>query len=150
MTTKYNGQTVDVHEGCLRLKLKATTVAAIDDIAVMVGGYLTVGSAAASLKFVGTFAEAVDTTGYADGAEYNDELGAMVNAPMDRRLYWFLNGATGDAFTQADMGKKAYIDSARAVTKTSTTRSLCGTAVRLSTDSLYVQVSPEPIGVNGL
>lgn len=147
MATKYNGQTLDVHEGCTRFKVKGSITASIDDIAVLSGGYLTKGSAAANLKFVGTFAEDVDTTGASDGDEYNDYLGPQVNSPFDRRLYWFKNGDTGDAFTQADMGKKAYIDGARAVTKTSTTRSVCGTAIRLSPDAAYVQVSPEPLGI---
>lgn len=147
MATTYNGQSFDLHEGCQRLKVKGDTVAAMHDIAVLSGGYVTVGSAATSLKIVGTFAEAVDTTGAADGAEFDGWLGPQINLGLDKRIFWFDNATAGDAIAQADVGKKAYINGARSVTDTSTSRSTAGTILALSPDAAYVKVALEPLGI---
>jgi hypothetical protein len=137
------------HDGCLRLKVKKSITASIGDIAVLNGGYLDVGAAAASLKIVGTFAEKVDTTTLAnDGDTYDgDYVGPQVNLDMERRLFWFENSTAGDAIAQADIGKKAYINGARKVTDTSAGRSVAGTIVSLSPTASHVLVKLEPFGV---
>jgi hypothetical protein len=148
MAEKYNGQSFDLHEGCARLKVKKNITATMGDIAVLSGGYVTVGSAATSLKIVGTFAEDVDSTALAnDGDEYNGEIGPQINLSMDKRIFWFDNATGGDAIVQADVGKKAYIDGARKVTDTSTGRSVAGTIFALSPDAAYVKVALEPLGI---
>jgi hypothetical protein len=147
MAEKYNGQSFDLHEGCARLKVKGGITANMHDIAVLSGGYVTVGSAATTLKIVGTFAEDVDTTGASDGDEYNGYIGPQVNLGIDKRIFWFDNATGGDAIAQADCGKKAYIDGARKVTDTSTGRSIAGTILALSPDAAYVTVALEPLGI---
>jgi hypothetical protein len=147
MAEKYNGQSFDLHEGCARLKVKGGITANMHDIAVLSGGYVTVGSAATTLKIVGTFAEDVDTTGASDGDEYNGYIGPQVNLGIDKRIFWFDNATGGDAIAQADCGKKAYIDGARKVTDTSTGRSIAGTILALSPDAAYVKVALEPLGI---
>ena len=147
MAEKYNGQSFDLHEGCARLKVKGETVATIGDIAVLSGGYVTVGSAATSLKIIGTFAEDVNTTGIADGAEFDGWIGPQINLGLDKRIFWFDNATAGDAIVQADAGKKAYINGARSVTDTSTSRSTAGTILALSPDAAYVKVALEPLGI---
>ncbi len=140
--------TFHVHGGCTRLKVKGSITASIDDIAVIdtANGYLTKGSAATGLKFVGTFAENVDTTGKSNGDPYGpDELeGPQVNLPEAPapRAFWLTNSD----FAQADMGKAAYIDGARAASKDSTGRSKLGTAIQLSADATKVRVVPLPLG----
>lgn len=137
------------HGGCIRLKVDADVVASIDDIAALdtATGYLTVGAVSTTLKFVGTFAEDVDTTGAAAGAAFGVDrrIGPQVNVPEAPapRLFWFTNSD----FVQADMGKPAYIDGARAVSKSSTGRSKCGVAIDLSTDGTKVRIAPLPLGV---
>ena len=147
MAEKYNGQSFDLHEGCQRLKVKGDTVAVIGDIAVLVAGYVTVGSAATSLKIIGTFAEDVNTTGASDGAEFDGYVGPQINLGLDKRIFWFTNSTAGDAIAQADCGKKAYINGARTVTDTSTGRSVAGTILALSPDAAYVKVALEPLGI---
>lgn len=147
MAEKYNGQSFDLHEGCQRLKVKGDTVAVIGDIAVLVAGYVTVGSAATSLKIIGTFAEDVNTTGASDGAEFDGYVGPQINLGLDKRIFWFTNSTAGDAIAQADCGKKAYINGARTVTDTSTGRSVAGTIIALSPDTAYVKVALEPLGI---
>lgn len=147
MAEKYNGQSFDLHEGCARLKVKGDTVAVIGDTAVLVAGYVTVGSAATSLKIIGTFAEDVDTTGDADGAAFGEYVGPQINLGLDKRIFWFTNSTAGDAIVQADAGKKAYINGARTVTDTSTSRSVAGTILALSPDAAYVKVALEPLGI---
>jgi hypothetical protein len=145
--SSYVGQHMDHHDGCMRFKVKGDTVAAIGDIAVWSGGYITVGSAATGLKIAGTFAEAVDTTGAADGAEFNGYVGPQINLPLDRRVFWFDNASGGDAIVQADCGvKPAYIDGARTVTDTTTGRSLAGDIIKLSSDATKVCVAIKPYG----
>ena len=145
--SNFIGQSMDHHDGCMRFKVKGDTVAAIGDIAVFSAGYVTVGSAAASLKIVGTFAEAVDTTGAADGADFGGYVGPMVNLPLDRRIFWFDNASAGDAIVQADVGvKPAYIDGAHQVTDTTTTRSIAGDIIKLSADATKVCVAIKPLG----
>jgi hypothetical protein len=147
MTTAYNGQLWEQNDGCLRLPIKADVVAAMGDIAVLNAGYLDVGAAATSLKIVGTFAEAVNTTGAASGDEYDGYVGPQVNLDMANRLFWFANSTAGDAIAQADCGKKAYINGARTVTDTSTSRSVAGTIVALSATASHVLVRLEPLGI---
>ena len=147
MAEKYNGQPFDLHEGCQRLKVKGDTVAVIGDIAVLVAGYVTVGSAATSLKIIGTFAEDVNTTGASDGAEFDGYVGPQINLGLDKRIFWFTNSTAGDAIAQADCGKKAYINGARTVTDTSTGRSVAGTILAFSPDAAYVKVALEPLGI---
>lgn len=145
--SSYVGQNIDKHDGCMRFKVKGNTVAAIGDIAVFSGGYITVGSEATGLKIAGTFAEAVDTTGAADGAEFNGYIGPQINLPMDNRVFWFDNASGGDAIVQADVGvKPAYIDGARTVTDTTTGRSLAGDILKLSSDATKVCVAIKPLG----
>jgi hypothetical protein len=148
MSTSYNGQMWEQHDGCGRFKVKGSITALIGDIAVFNGGYLDVGQVATSLKIVGTFAEPVNTTGASDGDVFDsDFIGPQVNLDMDKRLFWFENSTAGDAIAQADIGKKAYINGARKVTDTSTGRSVAGSIVRLSTDAAHVLVRLEPLGV---
>lgn len=147
MTTAYNGQLWEQNDGCLRFKVKGGITAAMNDIAVLNAGYLDVGSAASGLKIVGTFAEAVDTTGASDGDEYDGFVGPQVNLDMANRLFWFENSTAGDAIVQADCGKKAYINGARKVTDTSTGRSVAGTILALSATASHVLVRLEPLGV---
>lgn len=148
MAEKYNGQSFDLHEGCQRLKVKKNITANMGDIAVLSGGYVTVGSAATSLKIVGTFAEDVDSTALAnDGDEYDGYVGPQINLVLDRRIFWFDNATGGDAIAQADCGKKAYINGARSVTDTSSSRSVAGTILALSPDAAYVKVVVEPLGI---
>lgn len=135
--------------GCIRLKVAGSLTASLDDIAAIdtATGYLTKGAVSTTLKFVGTFAEDVSTVGASNGDPYGPEkwIGPMVNtpaAPMPR-LFWFTNSD----FTQADMGKPAYIDGVRAVSKDSTGRSKCGVAIDLSTDGTKVRIAPLPLGV---
>lgn len=147
MTTAYNGQLWEQNDGCLRLKVKGSITAAMGDIAVLNGGYLDVGASGTGLKIVGTFAEAVDTTGASDGYEYDGYVGPQVNLDMPNRLFWFANSTAGDAIVQADCGKIAYINGARTVTDTSTSRSKAGTIVALSATASHVLVRLEPLGV---
>jgi len=145
--SSYIGQDMDHHDGCMRFKVKGNTVAKIGDIAVFSAGYVTVGSAAANLKIAGTFAEDVDTTGAADGAEFGGFVGPMINLPLDRRVFWFDNASGGDAIVQADVGvKPADINGARSVTDTTTTRSLAGDILKLSADATKVCVAIKPLG----
>ena len=147
MAEKYNGQSFDFHDGCQRLKVKAETVATIGDIAVLSAGYVTVGASGTGLKIIGTFAEDVDTTGASDGDEFDGYVGPQINLGTDKRIFWFDNATAGDAITQADAGKFAYINGARSVTDTSTSRSKAGTILALSPDAAYVKVVLEPLGV---
>ena len=147
MTTAYNGQLWEQNDGCLRFKVKGNVTAAMGDIAVLNAGYLDVGASGTGLKIVGTFAEAVDTTGASDGATFGGEIGPQVNLDMTNRLFWFENSAGGDAIAQGDCGKKAYINGARSVTDTSTSRSVAGTILALSDTASHVLVRLEPLGV---
>ena len=145
--SSYVGQDFDRLDDCLRLKVKGDTVAVIGDIAVWSGGYITVGSAATGLKIAGTFAEDVDTTGIADGALFRGYVGPLVNVPKPDKLFWFDNATGGDAIVQADCGvKPAYIDGARKVTDTTTSRSIAGDIIKLSADALKVCVAIKPYG----
>lgn len=140
------------HEGCLRLKVAGDVVAKKDDIAVIDlttdPGYVIKGASGTGLLIVGTFAEDVDTTGKSNGDPFGAEalVGPALNLAMSNRLFWFDNSAGGDAITQADVGKPAYINGARAVTDTSTSRSLAGTIVDLSPDATKVRVALLPLG----
>jgi hypothetical protein len=147
MTTAYNGQLWDQNDGCLRFPVKGSITAAMGDIAVLNAGYLDVGAAATSLQIVGTFAESVNTTGAADGAEYDGTIGPQVNLDMPNRLFWFANSAGGDAITQVDCGKKAYINGVRTVTDTPTNRSVAGTIVQLSATASHALVRLAPLGI---
>lgn len=147
MTTAYNGQIWEQNDGCLRLKVKGSITAAMGDTAVLNAGYVDVGSAATSLKIIGTFAEPVDTTGKSDGDEFDGYVGPQINLDMTNRLFWFENSTAGDAIVQADCGKKAYINGPRKVTDTSTGRSVAGTILALSATASHVLVRPEPLGI---
>lgn len=147
MTTAYNGQIWEQNDGCLRMKVKGSITATMGDIAVLNAGYLDVGASGTGLKIVGTFAENVSTTGASDGDEYDGYIGPQVNLDMPNRLFWFANSSGGDAITQADVGKKAYINGARTVTDTSTSRSVAGTILALSPTASHVLVRLEPLGV---
>ena len=148
MAEKYNGQSFDVNEGCKRFKVKKNITANMGDIAVMSGGYVTVGASGTSLKFVGTFAEDVDSTALAnDGDAYGEYIGPQVNFVRDTREFWLDNSTAGDAIVQADCGKVAYINGARSVTDTSTSRSVAGTIMALSPDSAYVKIAGQPFGI---
>lgn len=147
MTIAYNGQLWEQNDGCLRFKVKGGITAAIGDIAVLNAGYLDVGASGTGLKIVGTFAEAVDTTGASDGDAFDGEIGPQVNLDMTNRLFWFANSSGGDAIVQADCGKKAYINGARTVTDTSTSRSVAGTILALDSTAANVLVRLEPLGV---
>lgn len=148
MAEKYNGQSFDLHEGCQRLKVKKNITASMGDIAVLNAGYVDVGASGTGLKILGTFAEDVDSTALAnDGDEYNGYVGPQINLVLDRRIFWFTNSTAGDAIAQADCGKKAYINGARTVTDTSTSRSAAGTILALSPDAAYVKVVVEPLGI---
>lgn len=133
--------------GCMRLKVAGDVVAKMGDIACFDGlGYITVGSATTGLVIAGTFAEDVDTTGKASGDPFGPDaqLGPFINtkfAPMPR-LFWFANASGGDAVTQAQVGLRnaIYINGARQVTKTSTGRSVAGTAIDLSEDGTKVRI----------
>jgi len=145
--SSFVGQKFDRLDDCLRLKVKANTVAKMGDIAVWSGGYITVGSAASGLKIAGTFAEDVDTTGASDGAEYRGFVGPQINVPKPDKLFWFDNSSGGDAIVQADVGvKPAYINGARSVTDTTTSRSLAGDIIQLSADATKVCVAIKPYG----
>jgi hypothetical protein len=145
--SSYVGQDLDHHDGCMRFKVKGETVAVVGDIAVFAAGYVTVGSAATSLKIVGTFAEDVNTTGAADGADFGGFVGPQINLPLDRRIFWFDNASGGDAIVQADVGvKPAYIDGARKVTDVTTGRSLAGDIIKLSADATKVCIAIKPLG----
>ena len=145
--SSYVGQDFDRLDDCLRLKVKGETVAKIGDIAVWSAGYITVGSAATGLKIAGTFAEDVDTTGIADGALFRGYVGPLVNVPKPDKIFWFDNATGGDAIVQADCGvKPAYIDGARKVTDTTTSRSLAGDIIKLSADALKVCIAVKPYG----
>jgi hypothetical protein len=148
MAEKYNGQSFDVNEGCKRFKVKKNITAGMGDIAVMSGGYVTVGASGTSLKFVGTFAEDVDTNALAnDGDAYGEYIGPQVNFVRDTREFWFDNSTAGDAITQADCGKVAYINGARSVTDTSTSRSVAGTIMAISPDAAHVKIAGQPFGI---
>jgi hypothetical protein len=146
--SSYVGQAFDRLDDCIRLKVKGNITANMGDIAVLNAGYLDVGSAATGLKIVGTFAEDVDTTGASDGDLFRDQfVGPMVNVPKPDKLFWFDNATGGDAIVQADCGAKpAYINGARSVTDTTTSRSLAGDIIKLSSDGLRVCVAIKPLG----
>lgn len=65
----------------------------------------------------------------ADGAAVVVVQGSVTE--HGRTCYWFTNAASGDAVTQAEVGKDVYINGPSTVTKTATDRSIAGKCRRV-------------------
>lgn len=101
-------------------------------VAANATGFATPGATATTLTYLGRAEEYVDNTGGADGAKT-----VMVRRG---RAFKFAN-STGDAVTQAELGKTCYIVDDETVSKTNAggnTQSAAGKVVGVEADGVWV------------
>lgn len=102
-------------------------------VAANATGFATPGATATTLTYLGRAEETVDNTGGADGAK----------TVMIRRGKAFkFKNSTGDAVTQAELGKTCYIVDDETVSKSNAggnTQSAAGKVVGVDTDGVWVQ-----------
>lgn len=95
-------------------------------------GYATKGAAATVLRGVGVALEPADNTAGADGA---------ITVKVRRGTWQFLNSASGDLITLADIGADCYIVDDNTVAKTngSNTRSVAGKVRDVDARGVWVE-----------
>ncbi len=101
-------------------------------VAANATGYATPGATATTLTYLGRADEYVDNTGGADGAK---------TVQIRRGKAFKFANSTGDAVTQAELGKTCYIVDDETVSKSNAggnTQSAAGKVVGIETDGIWV------------
>ena len=102
-------------------------------VGVNTSGMGVPGSATASLIIMGVSDEYADNTAGAAGA---------TSVMVRRGKAWKLANLSGDAVTQADVGKSCYVADSITVAKTSNTnaRPVAGTVIAVESDGVWVEI----------